>query len=865
MRLSTTHQIVIGCGAALLILVLLGEIARRTANTVGEGGEMAERAQGVLLVSEDLSRQLGNADEAARDMAEAGRFEPTADYVTDFVTAESRVRENQSLLDYYSAPELPHYDRFVEVADLAESKLRALGDLLETARLSPAEVDALIEPSETLTRRLDTAIQQLKRSELDYITSRTQVDSALARRTRYAVLLVTVGAVVFLTVGASLMIGDLNGRKRAEARLRASEERFRTLAANAPIGVFLTDPEGVITFVNDRYTAITGRTTEEVSEASWTEGLHPDDREAVSSRWGKAAREERDFASEYRVIRPDGRIVWLHGRSAALRDETGSATGFVGTISDITGRKLAEAERDRFFSLSLDLLAISDFHGYFRRFNPAWTGILGFTAQELKSARLIDLVHPQDREATDNESARLKRGGAITRFENRLMTKDGAYRWVSWNAASDMDHKLIYSIARDVTESRELQEQLRQKNQELERQNTEVATATRLKSEFLANMSHELRTPLNGIIGFAEVMRDGHGGPVTEAHEEFLDDILLSSRHLLRLINDILDLSRVEAGKLTFRPERVELETIIREVIHTQREMASRNRVEVDVEVDPSLAEVELDPARLRQVLYNYISNALKFTDSGGRVVVRANSISGDMFRLEVQDTGIGIRPEDIGKLFSEFQQLDEGSSKKYQGTGLGLALTKRIVEAQGGSVGVSSRPREGSTFYAILPTRSRPEAAILRQPPEPADSVLPEASDSRTRYRVLIVQGTGEVDARLTAELARQGIETRLVVRGTEAMELAVVENFDAIVLDLSLPDMDAGELLASIRRDGRRPTTPVVAVTSSSDRRIVPGLPVQAFLERPVEAGTLVEALRRAGALTEIRDHLEGVRGLT
>jgi PAS domain S-box-containing protein len=849
MRLSTTHQIAIGCGAALLIFVLLGEIARRTANTVGEGGEMATRAQSVLFYSEGLAEGLEDADRAVRDLAGALDPNATADRFANYVTATSRIRENLDLLNTYAlTDDLPHHGHFVSVTDLVESKLGAMRAAVEAREGSPDSADELLDSSEALTGRLRSEIEELQRVELDYMANETRDDSFRARRAQYAVLLVTVGAAVLLTVGAALMIGDLNGRRRAEARLRASEERFRTLAANAPIGVFLTDRDGLITFVNDRHSAITGRETEDVSGEQWTEVLHPEDRDAVATRWQKAGREDRDFGAEYRSIRPDGRVVWLYGRSAALRDEKGAVTGFVGTVSDITDRKLAESERDRFFSLSLDLLSITDFHGNFRRFNPAWSNILGFTPDELRSRRLVDLVHPADREATERETARLKRGGAITGFEHRLKTKDGTCRWLSWNAASDMDHKLIYSIARDVTEGRELQEQLRQKNQELERQNKEVATATRLKSEFLANMSHELRTPLNGIIGFAEVMRDGHGGPVTEAHEEFLDDILLSSRHLLRLINDILDLAKVEAGKLSFRPEKVGLEGVAREAVNTLREMAARNRIELAVEVDPSLSQVELDPARLRQVLYNYISNALKFTDAGGKVVVRATSVSGDMFRLEVQDSGIGIRPEDIPKLFSEFHQLDEGSAKKYQGTGLGLALTKRIVEAQGGSVGVSSRWGEGSTFYAVLPTRSTV-----------ADEGVPPAHPRRSQS-LLIVVGTGEADPQLTTRLARHALEAQVVTRGTEAMELAAARDFDGIVLDLTLPDMDGKELLEAIRNTERQRSTPIVAVTSNPDRRIVPGLRVQAFLERPVQAESLIDTLRRAGVPVSPRNFAPG-----
>jgi len=827
MRLSTTHQIVIGCAAALVILVLLSEIAYKTASTVRQSGGIAARAQSVLLFSESLSSQLDAADQEVRSMVRSGDFEPTAAYRT----ATSRIRENLRLLDAYAGGGLPHRAQFASIGRLAASKLDSVENFVDSRGDVAGSVGDGLDASESVTSRLQAEVEQLQRSELEYLATQSIDESVRAQRTKYSVLVVTVGAVIFLTLGASSMIGDARGRKKAESRLRTSEERFRALAAHAPIGIFLAGPGGELNFVNDRYTAITGLTIEDVSGTAWADGLHPDDRDAVSAEWREAAIEGRAFASEYRSIRPDGRVVWIIGRSAVLRDDLGGITGFVGTVSDITDRKLAEAERDRFFNLSLDMLSINDFHGSVRRLNPAWSDTLGFNLNELKSTRLIDFVHPEDRMATQHESARLMRGGSITRFENRVRTRDGSYRWLSWNAASDMDQKLIYSIARDVTDARELQEQLREKNQELERQNAEVATATRQKSEFLANMSHELRTPLNGIIGFAELMRDGLGGPITETNAEFLDDILLSSQHLLHLINDILDLAKVEAGKITFRPEKVRLDSVIGEVRQMVREMAAKNQVELRVEVDPSLPEVELDPARLRQVLYNYISNALKFTEAGGKVVVRATPLSERMFRLEVEDTGIGIRSDDVGKLFSEFQQLDEGAAKKYQGTGLGLALTRRIVEAQGGSVGVSSRWGEGSTFYAILPVRSATETE------EPA------------RRKLLIVRGTGETDDTLLDTLGRHAFSTRVVTRGTEAMEVAGTQVFDAIVLDLNLPDMDAGELLDAIRKTNGHASAPVVAVTALDDRRIVSGLPVQGFIERPVRPGPLIEALGRAG----------------
>jgi signal transduction histidine kinase len=232
-------------------------------------------------------------------------------------------------------------------------------------------------------------------------------------------------------------------------------------------------------------------------------------------------------------------------------------------------------------------------------------------------------------------------------------------------------------------------------------------------------MSHELRTPLNGIIGFAELMHDARVGPVSPDHKEYLADILTSARHLLQIINDVLDLAKVEAGKLEFHPEPVDLPRLIFEVRDIVRTVAASKRIRVDVEVDPSLDDLVLDRAKLNQVLFNYLSNALKFTPEEGRVVVRAVPRGPDAFRIAVSDTGIGIPPEDLTRLFVEFQQLDASVAKKHAGTGLGLALTRRIVEAQGGTVGVSSTPGVETVFHAELPRRPR-GTSVSDAEPEP-------------------------------------------------------------------------------------------------------------------------------------------------
>jgi signal transduction histidine kinase len=236
--------------------------------------------------------------------------------------------------------------------------------------------------------------------------------------------------------------------------------------------------------------------------------------------------------------------------------------------------------------------------------------------------------------------------------------------------------------------------------------------ANRMKSEFLANMSHELRTPLNAIMGFSKLMAHGKVGAVSAQQQEFLGDILKSSEHLLQLINDVLDLAKVEAGKMEFHPEPIDVKQLVEEVRSILRAVAASKQIHIDTDLDPTCTDLDLDPAKLKQVLYNYLSNALKFTPENGRVMIRVWSEDATTFRLEVRDTGIGIRPEDIKKLFSEFRQLDSSAAKKYQGTGLGLALTRRIVEAQGGHTGVQSSVGQGSTFFVVLPRQWRSSIA---------------------------------------------------------------------------------------------------------------------------------------------------------
>jgi len=258
-------------------------------------------------------------------------------------------------------------------------------------------------------------------------------------------------------------------------------------------------------------------------------------------------------------------------------------------------------------------------------------------------------------------------------------------------------------VIRDITERKQA-EALRAHSMELAAQNRQIMEASRLKSQFLSNISHELRTPLNAIIGFSNVLHDGMVDSSSPKYKEFLGYIVSGGRHLLQLINNLLDLAAIEAGKIKFSPESVDLPALMHDVVAVLGALSMEKHIDVEVDADPALARVYLDPGRLKQVMYNYLSNALKFTPEGGSVAIRTRIMSDALFRLEVADTGPGIEQDHIAQLFSEFYQIESGTAKSNQGTGLGLALTRHLVEAQGGSVGVSSVRGEGSVFFAVLP-----------------------------------------------------------------------------------------------------------------------------------------------------------------
>ena len=351
------------------------------------------------------------------------------------------------------------------------------------------------------------------------------------------------------------------------------------------------------------------------------------------------------------------------------------------------------------------------------RFNQAVCTLLRCTPEQMTGRMAWDLLSPECQEAARAATMRhIRNGQEADPFECEYVLDDGTHLTVEIRENMTRNDQgeitgLIRSLL-DVTErnlavvaARKVEQyamELRNKNEQLGRTLEAARSATLAKSRFLASVSHELRTPLNGIIGFSELLYDGKLGAIPENQVDVLGDILSSSRHLLQLINDVLDLSKVEAGRMEFHAERCLIETLAMEVRDVIRPLAEKKGLRLTLEVAPRLT-ANIDPSRFKQVLYNYLSNAVKFTGEGGKVTLRIAAKDEKMFRVEVEDSGIGIGEDELPRLFQEFAQLPN-SRQAEQGTGLGLALTRHIVEAQGGTVAVESALGQGSIFSAELP-----------------------------------------------------------------------------------------------------------------------------------------------------------------
>jgi PAS domain S-box-containing protein len=502
-------------------------------------------------------------------------------------------------------------------------------------------------------------------------------------------------------------------RRRAESDLRQSAAQIQTLYNEAPCGYHSLDADGRVVAMNDTELAWLGYAREEVvGRKSLTDFLTPDSRNRFKTVFPLLMQRGEVKDVEYEYVRRDGSVMPVLLNATAVADGPGGAIQTRASVFDISARKLAEEERNRFFTLSLDLFCIAGFDGYFKTLNQAWEKTLGFTCEELLAAPYLDFIHPDDRPKTSNEAEKNSEGINAISFANRYRCKDGSYRWLLWNATPSVEQGLIYAVARDITEQKRVDDSIKQLNEDLRERTAQLETLNKELEAFSYSVSHDLRAPVRHISGFVDLLgkQDVGSDPKTQRYLRFIAE---SARQMGQLVDDLLSFSRMARSEMTFG--RVQLGQLAADVRDQLAGSCANRSVTWRI---GDLPEVRGDVAMLRLVFVNLLTNALKYTGKQPNAEIEIGCrAEGEEDVIFVRDNGVGFDMKYVGKLFGVFQRLHR--SEDFEGTGIGLANVRRIIHRHGGRTWAEGKVDEGATVYFSLPRKPDPQPATIN-PPHP-------------------------------------------------------------------------------------------------------------------------------------------------
>lgn len=669
---------------------------------------------------------------------------------------------------------------------------------------------------------------------------------------------------------------DIDAQKRndeeksaSQAALRQSEERYRQTFDNAAVGIAHVGLDGTVLRVNDALCQIIGYTREELCEKTFHDMTHPDDAERdwdASRRL--AAGEISLYQTEKRYIHKSGRYVWANITASLMRDDGGRPLNFISIVEDIGAHKAAELalmESEDHYRFMVDtnpqMPWTADADGQMTDFSDRWLMMVNMSRAETRDEGWLQVLHPDDaRRMRDAWYASVACGGVYD-FEHRARTADGSYRWMRSRAVPrrDASGRIIrwYGSTEDIDKQKHVETNLErlveQRTAALNEANEALITArdaalaaAKSKSEFLANMSHEIRTPMNGVIGLTSLLLRMKLDP--EAHA-MVETISSSGETLLRVIDDILDLSRIDANKLEIERTRVDVDQLCADVIALFQGHAQAKSVALRCAPPHEKApRVLADSVRLRQVLSNLIANGVKFTDKG-EVTLSWNWMQdsvGVRMSFNVADTGAGIPEDRTIAVFESFTQADGSTQRRFGGTGLGLTISKRLVELMGGSISVKSDVGVGTSFTVELSFETAPVWSEEAQGPDSG------ASQATVRnVRVLLAEDNAVNILVARRLLEHCGCEVDVAENGLRAIAMASSGNYDLVLMDVQMPTCDGLEATRVIRmaeaRDGRR-RLPVYALTANAmrgDREECLAAGMDGFLAKPIPLAALQAVL--------------------
>jgi len=621
-----------------------------------------------------------------------------------------------------------------------------------------------------------------------------------------------------LAVTNLLLAAAAAERRQAEQATSESERRFRAVVDDQTDLICRFKPDGTLTFVNEAFCRFHGQSSRELIGTPFFQTFSAKDAAVPLSYFNALPADEPVVAFDHSLRGRGEQLLWQQYRIRRLFQENGETLEFQAVIQDITHRKRSDealrSSEQKHRSLVdhiPDVVWTANAERDLSYISANAQRTFGHSAEELlaRGRELwLDRIHPEDAPRVSQAYAKLFSEGDPFDVEYRLRRASGEWIWLQDRALTTRLHEgalCADGISLDVTRRRQAEAALQQTKDAAE-------AANLAKSQFLANMSHELRTPLNAIIGFSEILVDKTFGELNARQQKYCNNILNSGRHLLQLINDILDLAKVEAGRMDLTRGMFNVALSLQNVQSIVKALAHKKQISLEFETAPGLPVVFADEAKFKQVMYNLLSNAIKFTHDGGRVVVRTslhetndaqdglalqNAGPETFLRVSVTDTGVGIKPGDQERIFEEFEQVDSSYGRQQQGTGLGLALTKRLIEMHGGRIWVESDGTmgSGSTFSFLIPLlQPEKSAAQATEDSEPIQQAV--------RPRVLFVTANEAAWDRVGEDLRSVGYEVVLAC-GTEAMTKALNAGPSyAVVLDRQMfADEEAEQELHNVR----------------------------------------------------------------